>query len=98
MNTPCLSSEYILSVGINFDLLSYDADMKRVLDDFEACGGRPFSGLTYELTRTKKIAWYGWYANGLPNGERVEFTPEGTIKKRYMLKDGKSVEPTHNEL
>ena len=98
MTTACLSPEYVLSVGINFDLLSYDAAMKRVLDDFEACCGRPFSGLTYELTRTKKIAWYGWYANGLPNGERVEFTPDGNIKRRYTMKDGVSVESTDADL
>ena len=86
-----LSPEQVFAAGIHFDLLSYDAAMEHVLDDFEACGGKPFSGLTYELTRTRRIAWYGWYKDGVPDGERVDFRPDGSIRERSHFIHGKRV-------
>ena len=86
-----LTPEEVLSEGINFDLLSYDADMEHVLDDFEACGGKPFSGLTYELTRTRRIAWYGRYKDGVPDGERIDFMPDGSVRERSWFVHGKRV-------
>ncbi len=59
-----LSHNQVLQRGTNFDLLSYNADQSLVLDDFEVCGGKPFTGLAYELQRSKKLAWYAYFNAG----------------------------------
>ena len=88
MSDPILNYDSVIREGVNFDLLSYNSDMTRVLTDFEVCGGEPFNGLAYELTRTKKLAWYAFYRNGVRHGQCVIYTPAGNVERTCQYTNG----------
>ena len=57
--------------GHNCALLYYGGD--------EFSGGKPFTGLYYELYENGKLESYGMYHNGMPTGECYSFYENGKI-------------------
>ncbi len=92
MTDNILTHEEVIHTGRHFDELSYNANMTQVLTDFEVCGGQPFAGLTYELTRTRKLAWYAWYNDGVRDGIMVEFDAQEQVKRICHYQKGVLIE------
>jgi len=88
MAEQVLTHDEVIGTGTHFDLLSYNSDMTRVLTDFEVCGGEPFNGLSYELTRTRKLAWYAWYVEGVRDGVMVEFDAQEQVVRVCRYEKG----------
>ncbi|ANF46522.1 MULTISPECIES: toxin-antitoxin system YwqK family antitoxin [Priestia] len=83
-----LSKQYIVENGKNFDeslwFTSYGAE---VLDNPEDEGGKPFTGIAYEIYENGNLAYYGYYKEGFMEGEYVEFYTNGQLKSiEYMIK------------
>lgn len=54
----------------------------------ELDGGKPFTGLYYELYPDGKLEWYARYQNGMPVGDIFAFYQNGKIKRyRYFSED-----------
>ncbi|MCM3569787.1 hypothetical protein [Neobacillus mesonae] len=86
-----LSKDEVLINGVNFDeKLWFTSYSDEVIDNPEDKGGKPFSGLAFELYDNGNLAYYGYYRNGLKEGPFVEFYPSGKIKG-YRIMDGGTV-------
>lgn len=81
-----LSSEYVLKKGIPYDLLTdeyywengvnhYERMFDKPMDD----GGKPFSGIAYELYPEGNIRGYIEYKEGYQYGDDVTFYPSGKL-------------------
>ena len=50
-------------------------------------GGKPFTGLAYELYENGNLAYYCYYKNGFKEGNYVKFHHNGKVKSiDYMIK------------
>lgn len=85
-----LDKATILQNGINFENLAFEYCSDRILDDYEENGGKPFTGLTYELFEDDKIAYYCFYVDGFPDGDYVRFYPNGAVQGVSKMKKGQS--------
>lgn len=92
MEKSILDKAAILQNGVNFENLAFEDCGDRVLDDYEENGGRPFTGLTYELFDNGKVAYYCFYIDGFPDGDYVRFYPSGTIQSISKMRKGQSIE------
>lgn len=76
-----LSKEYVLENGTNFDVkLWFTSYSDEVLDNPEDEGGKPFTGLAYELYDNGNVAYYCNYKNGFKEGYFVKFYQNGNLK------------------
>lgn len=89
MEIKILDKEYVLTHGVNFEELAGGYCSDRILDKEEEDGGKPFTGLTYELYRNNKLAYYSFYKDGFPNGDFIQFYENGNIKKVQYMKYGR---------
>lgn len=89
------SEQYILSNGTNFDDLWFASETDEILDGPEDQGGKPFTGIAYEVDSNNKMVYYTFYKNGFQHGLNCEFYKNGNLKKEetyiHGLICGKSV-------
>ncbi len=71
------SMERIKSIGVDFNCLWYSYDGSFILDNPEDEGGKPFSGVAYELYQNGNLAYYRFYQNGLSHGVYRSFYENG---------------------
>jgi antitoxin component YwqK of YwqJK toxin-antitoxin module len=83
-----LSKQYVCEHGTDFDeKLWFTSYSDEVLDNPEDEGGKPFTGLAYELHDNGNLGYYCYYKNGFAEGNYVEFYPNGNIKSEcYMVR------------
>ncbi|MGG1592471.1 toxin-antitoxin system YwqK family antitoxin [Terribacillus saccharophilus] len=83
--------EYVISKGTNFDEeLWFSSYSDEVLDKPEEEGGKPFTGLVYELYNNGNLNYYANYVNGFIEGELIEFYKSGKLKAIKTLIHGQS--------
>lgn len=86
-----LSKEYVLEHGMDFDeKLWFTSYSDEVLDNPEAEGGKPFTGLAYELYNNGTIAYYCYYKNGFKEGPYIKFYSNGKVKSTDCMKKGQT--------
>ena len=61
-----------------------------VLDNPEEEGGKPFTGLAYELYDNGNIAYYCYYKNGFKEGYYIKFHHNGQMKSTYYMINGQT--------
>ncbi|MEI2463257.1 toxin-antitoxin system YwqK family antitoxin [Niallia taxi] len=83
-----LNKEYVLTHGVDFDeALWFTSYSDEVLDNPEDEGGKPFTGLAYEVFDNGNLAYYCHYENGFAEGPNVKFYKNGIVKSiEYMIK------------
>lgn len=88
MGNNILSKEFVLQNGIDFENLhgKYCSDL--ILDKPEDKGGKPFTGLTYELYKNGQLQYYCYYKDGFEDGQYVEFYENGNVKSIKFMKYG----------
>ncbi|ANU44988.1 hypothetical protein ADH76_01175 [Enterocloster clostridioformis] len=94
MERTAIDEAIILKKGINFDNLAFEYCSDRILDNYEENGGKPFTGITYELYDNGRISYYCYYVNGFSEGDFVKFYKDGTIRSISKMKRGKCTEKT----
>ena len=92
MERAAIDEATILKKGINFDNLSFEYCSDRILDNYEEEGGKPFTGITYELYDNDRISYYCYYVNGFSEGNFVKFYKDGTIRSISKMKRGQCIE------
>lgn len=80
--------ETIKNMGVNFEDLWYSFDGDIILDNPEDDGGKPFSGIAYELHNNGKLAYFCFYKNGLKHGVYKSFYESGKIKCHQFMQYG----------
>lgn len=86
-----LSKEYVLNHGIDFDEeLWFTSYSDEVLDNPEDEGGKPFTGLAYELFDNGNIAYYCYYKNGFKEGDYIKFHNNGKVKSTDYMVEGQT--------
>lgn len=83
-----LNKDYVLTRGVDFDEnLWFTSYSDEILDNPEGNGGKPFTGLAYELYNNGNLAYYCQYKNGYAEGTNVKFYKSGMVKStEYMIK------------
>ncbi len=83
-----LSSEYVLKKGIPYDLLTDEYYWENGVNHYERMfdkprdnGGKPFSGIAYELYPEGNIRGYTEYNEGYQYGDDVTFYPSGRLQR-----------------
>lgn len=94
MERKAIDNAIILENGVNFENLQFEYCSDRILDDYGENGGKPFTGLTYELFDNGRISYYCYYVDGFPDGNFVQFYTDGTIHSISKMKRGQSIEKT----
>lgn len=85
MENNILTKEYVLDNGVNLEELWNEYCSDRILDKPEDEGGKPFTGLVYELYSNNEIDYYCFYKDGFEHGDYVEFYENRNIKSiQYM--------------
>lgn len=56
-------------------------------DKSPALGGKPFTGLLYELDIEGNLRYYQYYKDGFGNGEYVTFYDNGAVASHCIMKD-----------
>ncbi|WP_339178553.1 toxin-antitoxin system YwqK family antitoxin [Bacillus sp. FSL R5-0560] len=89
------TKDFVIKNGVNFDDLWYTSYSDEILDNPEDEGGKPFTGLAYELFENGSLMYFCHYKDGLAHGLNREFYKSGNIKceehLKYGLVNGKSV-------
>lgn len=88
MEKSKLTKEYVFNNGIDFEELWGEYCSDRILDKPEDEGGKPFTGLVYELYNTGELANYCIYKEGFLHGEYVKFYKNSTVKSVQYMKYG----------
>ena len=83
-----LNKDAVMEQGIDFDKgLWFASYGDIVLDNEEANGGKPFTGLVYELYENGNLAYYSFYKSGFKEGNYVKFHKNGKVRSiDYMVK------------
>lgn len=83
--------DYVVSKGTDFvEELWFSTHGDIVLDKPEEEGGKPFTGLVYELYNNGNLNYYANYVNGFIEGELIEFYKSGKLKAIKTLVHGQS--------
>lgn len=61
----------------------------RILDAQEDMGGKPFSGLTYELYGNGNLMYYCFYKDRFEDGEYIEFYENGNLENKQNMSLGR---------
>ncbi|MCY8498305.1 toxin-antitoxin system YwqK family antitoxin [Bacillus atrophaeus] len=81
--------------GTDFEDLWFSSSSDEILDNPEDEGGKPFSGLAYELYSNGNIIYFTQYKDGLAHGLTREFFENGNKKSdknyRYGQLQGVSI-------
>lgn len=89
MEIKVLDKEYVLAHGVDFEELSGEYCSDRILDKPEDEGGKPFTGLAYELYNNNELAYYCFYKDGFDHGDFVEFYENGNIESVQYMEYGR---------
>lgn len=95
ISTELLSAEYILDHGVSgeelIDEYYYDDNgvyhYEQMFDKPKDEGGKPFSGLAYELRRDGTIVGYTEYKNGYHHGNDVTYYLSGALRRYSRYTD-----------
>ncbi len=90
MEQQILNKEYVIAYGRSYDSLSYEYGSDRMLDEDEEDGGKPFTGLAYELNENQVLIYYGYYVDGFEEGDRVTFYENGIIESYAFMRRGRA--------
>lgn len=85
-----LSPEYIKEHGVLYDedvFYSEDYEWEALYDKAPELGGKPFTGLLYELDMNGIIRYYQYYKDGFGDGEYVEFYDNGAVASYCIMKE-----------
>lgn len=80
MENNLLTKEFVLQNGIDFENLHGEYCSDLILDKPEDKGGKPFTGLTYELYKNGQLQYYCYYKDGFEDGQYVEFYENDNVK------------------
>lgn len=84
-----LSLEYVKEHGTLYDeyiFYSEDEECEPLYDKSPALGGKPFTGLLYELDMKGNPRYYKYYKEGFGDGEYVSFYNTGAIASYCIMK------------
>lgn len=84
-----LSLEYVKEHGTLYDeyiFYSEDEECEPLYDKLPALGGKPFTGLLYELDMKGNPRYYKYYKEGFGDGEYVSFYNTGAIASYCIMK------------
>lgn len=84
------TKEYIINKGINFEELWFSSTSDEILDSPEDEGGKPYTGLTYELYDNGIIRYFSIYQNGFKHGLLREFHKNGNVKSEEIMRYGQT--------
>ena len=85
-----LSSEYVKEHGTLYDdyvFYSENEECEALFDKKPELGGKPFTGLLYELDMDGILRWYQYYKDGFGDGEYVAFYDNGAVAS-YTVMEG----------
>lgn len=86
-----LDKQYVVEHGVDFDeKLWFTSYSDEVLDNPEDKGGKPFTGLAYELHDNGNLAYYCFYKNGFMEGNHVTFHQNGRVKSFETMVKGQT--------
>jgi antitoxin component YwqK of YwqJK toxin-antitoxin module len=83
-----LSKEYVKEHGVPYDddvFYQDDYHIGALYDGLPELGGKPFTGLLYELYNDKLI-YYQFFTDGYGNGEFVRFYETGNVASYSIMK------------
>ena len=89
MENDVLTKEYVLNNGVDFENLWGEYCSDRILDKPEYEGGKPFTGLAYELYNNGQLIYYCFYKEEFEHGAYVEFYENGNIESIQYMKYGR---------
>jgi len=89
MESNILTKKYVFENGVDFDDLWSEYCSDRILDKPEDEGGKPFTGLTYELYNSVQLAHYCFYKDGFSHGEYVKFYKSNNMKSKQYMEYGR---------
>jgi len=84
-----LSLEYVKEHGALYDeyiFYSEDEECGPLYDKSPALGGKPFTGLLYELDIEGNLRYYQYYKDGFGDGEYVTFYDNGAVASHCIMK------------
>ena len=85
-----LSLEYIKEHGVLYSedvFYCDDYGSGALFDKDPKLGGKPFTGLLYELDNNGDLRYYKYYTEGFDDGEYVEFYDSGAIASYCIMKN-----------
>ena len=83
-----LSLEYVKEHGTLYDeyiFYSEDEECEPLYDKSPALGGKPFTGLLYELDIEGNLRYYQYYKDGFGDGEYVTFYDNGAVASHCIM-------------
>lgn len=86
-----LSFDYVKANGVLYDeyvMPEYEEPFTRLYDKPIESGGKPFTGLLYELYENGNVRYYSMYEDGYQKGEYVSFYYEGTPWSYTIMYNG----------
>ncbi|AOZ96899.1 toxin-antitoxin system YwqK family antitoxin [Butyrivibrio hungatei] len=93
-----LSSSEVISKGVEFiGEVCFSGEYGEQVytkEDYE--GGVPIEGILYEKYENGNLAYYAFYHEGIPQGQRVRFYPSGRVKS-YCIMDAGTVDGYYTE-
>lgn len=84
-----LSLEYVKEHGTLYDgcvFYSDNPEWEALFDKKPELGGKPFTGLLYELYLNGNLRWYQYYKDGFGDGEYVVFYDNGAVASYCIMK------------
>lgn len=84
-----LSPEYVKENGTLYDenvFYSIDEGYYELYDKNPELGGKPFTGLLYELDMNGILRYYKYYREGYGDGEYVTFYDNGAVASYCIMK------------
>ena len=84
-----LSKEYVKENGVLYDdnvFYSENEEWLALLDKTPELGGKPFTGLLYELYMNGIPRYYEYYREGFADGEYVTFYDNGAVASYCIMK------------
>ncbi len=84
-----LSLEYVKEHGTLYDgcvFYSENEEWEALFDKRPELGGKPFTGLLYELDMDGILRWYQYYKDGFGDGEYVAFYDNGAVATYCIMK------------
>lgn len=83
-----LSVEYVKEHGVLYNeyiFYSENEECEPLYDKDPSLGGKPFTGLLYELDFNGVLRYYQYYENGFGNGEYVTFYDTGAVASYCVM-------------
>ena len=84
-----LSPEHVKEHGTLYDeyiFYSEDEECGPLYDKLPALGGKPFTGLLYELDIEGNLRYYQYYKDGFGDGEYITFYDNGAVASYCIMK------------